>query len=251
MLSHLASALAAGALIAAIAAGPARAHEGHDHDTPAVANPASVASRGETGSDNFELVAVAQGAELIIYLDRFATNAPIGGATIEVETPEGPAKAEPKDDGTYRLPAPWLTKGGHLDLVFTVTADNAVDIMPLAIDVAAAGATAGDNDHGLLERVRALLTPSSIGALFAGILIGVMAMAFGRRRGGIAMLVLGTALVIATAPALAHEGHDHDEPKTPVPMTGDRAARLGRRHDLRPKADAAHFRLAHRADRDA
>jgi membrane fusion protein, heavy metal efflux system len=231
MLSRLASALVAGALIAALATGGARAHEGgdHDHGAPAVSTPATMTARGEAASENFELVAVAQGAELIVYLDRFASNAPATDAAIEVETPDGPAKAESKGDGSYRLAAPWLAKGGHLDLVFTVTAGNVLDILPVAIDVAPAGADAdrGAAGHGWGERIRALLTPNTLGALLVGILIGIVAMAFGRRRTGATMLLIGASLMIAGSSALAHEGHDHDEPQKPLPVTGDRAARLG------------------------
>jgi hypothetical protein len=227
MLFRFASALAAGALIATLATGLTLAHEGHDHDTPQVAaGPANVASRGEAASENFELVAVAQGAELIIYLDRFATNAPITGATIEVETPAGPAKAEERDDGTYRLPAPWLANAGHLDLIFTVSADNAVNIMPLAIDAPASGAV-GSDAHGLADRLRALLSPATIGALLVGILLGVGVTTVGRRR-SVAMLLFGAVLIVASTSALAHEGHSHDAPEkaAALPMTGDRAARL-------------------------
>jgi RND family efflux transporter MFP subunit len=229
MLSRLACALVAGALIAGLVAGTAQAHEGHDHGAPAAASPASVAARGEAASENFELVATAQGAELIVYLDRFASNEPVANATIEVETPDGPARAEAKDDGTWRLPAPWLAKGGHLDLVFTVTADRAVDILPVAIDVPTDGANANRASASLTERARALLAPSTLGALLAGILIGAVAMAFARRRAGVAMILIGVALTFASAPALAHEGHDHaEEPKPAAPTTtGDRAARLG------------------------
>lgn len=229
MLFRFASALAAGALIATLATGLASAHEGHDHDAPAAAaGPANVASRGEAASENFELVAVAQGTELLIYLDRFATNAPITGATIEVETPAGPAKAEERDDGTYRLPAPWLANAGHLDLIFTVSADNAVDILPLAIDAPASNAAGASDVHGLVERARALLSPATIGALLVGILIGVVVTTVGRRRSSVALLMLGVALIVANTPALAHEGHSHDEAEksAALPMTGDRAARL-------------------------
>jgi cobalt-zinc-cadmium efflux system membrane fusion protein len=224
MLFRFASALAAGALIATLAS----AHEGHDHDAPAeAAGPASVAARGEAASENFELVAVAQGAELLIYLDRFATNAPITGATIEVETPAGPAKAEERDDGSYRLAAPWLANAGHLDLLFTVSADNAVDILPLAIDAPASNAAGASDAHSLVERVRALLSPATIGGLLVGILIGVVVTTVGRRRSSVAVM-LGAVLIVASVPALAHEGHSHDEPEKPaaLPMTGDRAARL-------------------------
>lgn len=233
MLSHLASALAAGALIAALATGAARAHEGHDHDmpAPAAASPASVGPRGEAASDTFELVAVAQGAELIVYLDGFATNEPVTGATIEVETPDGPARAEAKDDGTYRLPAPWLTKGGHLDLVFTITAGGAVDILPVAIDVPPPTEQAVDAATGLAATVRAALTPFNAGALLVGILIGAVAMTLGRRRSALAVLLVGGSLMLASGVAFAHEGHDHEgddhgTSEKAAPLTGERAARL-------------------------
>ena len=229
MLFRFASALAAGALIATLATGLASAHEGHDHDAPAAAaGPANVAARGEAASENFELVAVAQGAELLIYLDRFATNAPITGATIEVETPTGPAKADERDDGTYRLPAPWLANAGHLDLIFTVSADNTVDILPLAIDAPASNAAGASDVHSLVERARALLSPATIGALLVGILIGVVVTSVGRSRSSVAVLMFGAVLIVASAPALAHEGHSHDEAEKSValPMTGERAARL-------------------------
>ena len=233
MFSHLASALAAGTLIALLVTGAACAHEGHDHGTPAQAatSPASAAPRGEAASDTFELVAVAQGAELIVYLDGFATNAPVTGATIEVETPDGPARAEAKDDGTYRLPAPWLTKGGHHDLVFTITAGDAVDILPVAIDIPPPTPKAGNAATSLATTVRAALTPFNAGALLAGILIGATAMALGRRRNSLAVVLIGGSLMLANSLALAHEGHDHggpnhDEPEKAAPLTGDRAARL-------------------------
>ena len=63
MLSRLASAFVAGALLAILGAASARAHEGHDHgDAPAAQSPANVAARGEAASERFEIVAVAQGA---------------------------------------------------------------------------------------------------------------------------------------------------------------------------------------------
>src|SRR5688572_7832711 len=227
MLSHLASVLA-GVLIAGLLAGEARPHEGHDHGASAAAAPASVAARGEAASERFELVAVAQGAELIIYLDRFASNEPAGNAAIEIETPDGPARVEAKDDGTYRLPAPWLAKGGHIDLIVTISADSADDILTLAIDVPDAAATTRSTAaHGLADSLGALLTPSIAGAALAGMLIGAVAMAFGRRRSGIAMLLIGVSLIIAAAPSTAHEGHDHGEQQKSPPVVGDRATRLG------------------------
>ena len=71
-------------LCAAIA--PASAHEGHDHEEqPPVS--AGALPRGEADFDAFEIVAIVRGENLEIYLDRFATNEPVTGATIEVESP--------------------------------------------------------------------------------------------------------------------------------------------------------------------
>ena len=44
-------------------------------------------------SGPFELVALLQKGELVIYLDRFETNDPLSGANVTVETPAGPVAA--------------------------------------------------------------------------------------------------------------------------------------------------------------
>src|SRR5262245_9839395 len=118
-------ALAAAALLASLSV--TRAHEGHDHGPAAPAARADAAPRGEAASDAFELVAVAQGETLVFYLDRFASNEPVLGANLGVETPGGPVTAEAAG-GTYRIKAPWLQKPGHTDLIVTVTAGDTTDI---------------------------------------------------------------------------------------------------------------------------
>ena len=83
---------------------PASAHEGHDHgEQPPVS--AGALPRGEADSDVFEIVAIVRGENLEIYLDRFATNEPVTGATLEVEFPGGPEKlrrAPPAHTGWQR-----------------------------------------------------------------------------------------------------------------------------------------------------
>src|SRR5262245_49574424 len=91
----------------------ATAHEGHDHDTPAAAAAVPAMPRGEAASDTFEVVAVARSGELILFLDRFATNEPLADATVAVETPDGSVDAKAAPDGTYRLPAPWSARPGR------------------------------------------------------------------------------------------------------------------------------------------
>jgi hypothetical protein len=118
--------------------GPAGAHEGHDHgDAPKPA--ATVAApRGEASSELFELVAVLREGALVAYLDRFTTNEPVLDAAISVETPSGSAEMAAMPDGTYRVDAPWAAGRDGLDLVFTVSAGDGVEVLPLAIALPAA-----------------------------------------------------------------------------------------------------------------
>src|SRR6266853_1599755 len=115
------AALGIAALTTLLGASWLSAHEGHDHDAAPLPASVSIAPRAEATSDAFELIAIAEGIELAIYLDRFATNEPVEGAAIEVETPIGPVTARAHSDA-YRIPASWLSKPGRYDLIFTVTA---------------------------------------------------------------------------------------------------------------------------------
>src|SRR5262245_63102743 len=105
MRSLIATLFVAAALLAGLSA--AVAHEGHDHGEPPPAPRADAAPRGEVASDAFELVAIAQGETLVLYLDRFGSNEPVQGATLTVEAPGGPIQAEAAGSA-YRIKAPWL-----------------------------------------------------------------------------------------------------------------------------------------------
>jgi multidrug efflux pump subunit AcrA (membrane-fusion protein) len=114
---------------ALLAAAPAHAHEGHDHGEAPVAASGPATPRLEAAGSELELVAVAQGHTLTIYLDRLATNEPVAGATIEVSG-EGIAAQNAKEaGGTYVIEAPWLDEPGTRPLVFTVTAGGTSDLL--------------------------------------------------------------------------------------------------------------------------
>ena len=114
-------------------AGSLLAHEGHDHDAPPPAAISNLAPRTEAASEHYELVAIARGGDLVIYLDRFATNESVDGASIEVETPAGPQPARAMANEPYRLSAPWTGKPGSYDLIFTVTKDGNADVLPATL----------------------------------------------------------------------------------------------------------------------
>lgn len=198
--------------LAAVAVRSAHAHEGHDHDAPPP--PATVVSapRGEAASDTVEIVAVARGEVIEIYLDDFRTNAPIEGAAVEVETPEGPATAAAAAGQPYRLPAPWIGKPGRHDLIVTVTAGDLLEVLPVSLTIPPPAAVPAPS--GLIASAQAALAPGLRvagvvgrqagwmalgGAFVAG--MAAMWLVLRRRRGSGAAVAL--VLALGTAPALA------------------------------------------------
>lgn len=115
------------------------AHEGHD-DAPAAA--AGTASpRLSAHSDLFELVGIVDHGRMTVYLDRYATNAPVTGATITFESGEAKGTATPQPDGTYLIAFEALAGSGELPFSFMVTAGADSDL--LAADLV----LADDHDH--------------------------------------------------------------------------------------------------------
>jgi cobalt-zinc-cadmium efflux system membrane fusion protein len=228
MLSQFGCALRA-LVVTAILCGaiaPGSAHEGHDHDEQQQAVSPGALPRGGAVSNEFEIVAVARGETLEIYLDRFATNEPVTDATLEAETPSGPAKATQDTDGTYRMAAPWLAKSGRTDLIFTVTAGGGTDILPLTIEIPSTRAedtVREDATGGAINKNVILLV---MGGVLAGAFMSAIALRGGRRAA-----TLGVIFVLLTGAraARAHEDHGHEEEKAQIAISttsGERAQRL-------------------------
>ncbi|HMN51933.1 MAG TPA: efflux RND transporter periplasmic adaptor subunit [Xanthobacteraceae bacterium] len=189
----------------AVSTPAANAHEGHDHNTSAPVSQ-SLTPRGEAESDAFQLVAVLRDRALTLYLDRFATNEAMSGATVEVETPSGPQAAEAVGEGIYLIAAPWAKGADHYDLIFTVTAGDKVDVLTLTILDTPREANAAPA-RSLWWVILAALIAATV------FLSGVMfARHFPRalRIGGASVLAFMLA-AFATDSARAHEGHDDNK----------------------------------------
>lgn len=118
-----------------------------DHDHGPEAPAAGAASpRFEAHSDLFELVGVLEKGQLVVYLDRHATNEPITGAKIEFESGADRGVAAPQPDGTYAIQLPGLDKPGQRAFSFTVAAGSDTDL--LAGELLIADAPAHDDAHG-------------------------------------------------------------------------------------------------------
>jgi hypothetical protein len=203
---HLLAVICTAVLI--IIPAPLSAHEGHDHETAPLSTGGSFAERGESSSEAFEVVAVVEGLELVIYLDQFATNEPVADATIEVETPAGPVAVQKRTGDAYRLPAAWLAQPGRYDLIVTATTKSGAEVLPLALEIpenrgdpVLLGASSGED--------RKHQTKLLVGAAAAGFVLGATVIAlWGRRRLAVIILLFAlTALLVG--PAVAHEGEDH------------------------------------------
>jgi cobalt-zinc-cadmium efflux system membrane fusion protein len=218
--------------IGLVCAGPdALAHEGHDHGNETPPLSASL-PRGSAASTDFELVAVLRNGELTVYLDHFATNEPVAGASIEVETPEGPVTAEARDDGTYRSPAPWAKVAGRYDLIFTVAAGEKADVLPLSINVPE------KSGQGVAGQGWSVWSRFGVGPLLlAGLAIVVGATLYRRRfvpKAAIALLAV--VLSIASDQVRSNGGHDHSESQSTAPASRDIPQRLADGSVFVPKA---------------
>lgn len=223
--------LAAAAFGAALLLGPLQAtavlaHEGHDHADQPPPISANVLARTEAVSDALELVAVAAGGDLLIYLDRFATNEPVEGAAIEVETPEGSARAVAHSGDAYRLPAPWLAKPGRFDLIFTVSVGDLIEVLPGTLDTtrsdgAPAATDANDSGYG-----KVLTQPVVLAAAAIGFALGLLTILVVRRSASAAILALILWVASGGRPGFAHEGHDRDAAPAVAIRGEERAQRL-------------------------
>ncbi|MCA0177675.1 MAG: hypothetical protein LCH73_15555 [Proteobacteria bacterium] len=136
-----------------LAAPGAHGPNGEHLDAPPSGTVAATgAPRLEAQSEHFELVARLEGGELSLLIDRYATNEPVLGAQVEVES--GPRKAKATfhaDLGDYAVDDPALLKqlstpGAH-PLVITIRAGDESDLLGGVLHVGTGQALAAAQDH--------------------------------------------------------------------------------------------------------
>jgi hypothetical protein len=107
------------------AAGSARADDDDDNANAGAPAPPRVALQ----SDDLELVAVAQGRKLFIYVDRLADNGPAGDAEIAIDVGDKSFQPAAVAQGLYLLTDDWVAVPGPHDLGFTVTTKAGMAIL--------------------------------------------------------------------------------------------------------------------------
>ena len=211
-----ARAIAAAALLLLAPVGSAPAHEGHDHEVPRTLGPAAGSPRVVAVSERYQLVGIVEGEVLVIYLDRADDNAPVTGAALEVSLDGLPFKAEPQPKtGTYEVTAPLLRKAGSYEVLVTLLEGNAHDLLVGTLTVPATSGQAGSGHQSLSQAIADVLESLAVGRkgiAFAGIVLIAAAAGGALLSGRRKLLIVPAAilgLILASAVAWAHEGHDH------------------------------------------
>lgn len=222
---RLAAGLAAIALgLTASALETARAHEGDDHGSPARSVAVESMPRAIAQSESYEIVAVFKSDALLIYLDRFADNAPVTAAEINVSIGAKTITAERLPDGVFRVNAQEFQRPGEHELIFAIKEGTSNDLLVGSIEVPTVSGAA-NADHPRTPIASALWLYG-----FAGlsIILGLLWNLRLTRRKALARALLALAVTLGVQPpsrhALAHEGHDDAKPVQT--LTGDMPRRL-------------------------
>ena len=128
-------------LLATVIAFPAwaggDASDGHTHAAAPV--PATVAAplatpRAIAATEDFEVVAVLEGKQLVVYVDRFASNEPVAKAKVEVEGAGLKGLAKEAAPGTYVMDlAAALAPAKHA-LTISIEAGDTADLLSATLD---------------------------------------------------------------------------------------------------------------------
>ena len=134
------------------------AHGGEDHGEAAAAPPpAQQAPRASAQTDDFELVAVLTGLHkpgasehehpsagpvLTLYLDHYASNAPVAGATVEVESGAFKAVAQQVAPGEYTVAAVAFAQPGRYPLTVSVQTQEGADLLDAVLQYQAPASAA-------------------------------------------------------------------------------------------------------------
>jgi len=139
------------ALLAALQSMPAVADEGHSHDAAPAAPTGSALPRFAATSTRFEMVGVVNGKEVTLYLDRFEDNAPVKGATIDLDVGGAKVALKEHEDGEFEGEMARALKPGVTPITATVVADGETDLLIGELDMHADDHADEAHTHGSRE----------------------------------------------------------------------------------------------------
>lgn len=122
-------------LLAFVCSIPVSGHEGEVHGDQGAPQSAGFAPRIAAETEEFSLVALADGDELTVYLDDSATNAPVENAGVDVLVASANAVAKETEPGIYKAHIPALLEPKVHDLIFTVVTASGSDLVSGQLDL--------------------------------------------------------------------------------------------------------------------
>ncbi len=159
--------------LAAIMAFPAWAggdsSDGHSHAAPEAVPVVTVGPRAVATTEEFEVVASLEGKQLVVYVDRFASNEPVIQAKVEIEGAGIKGFASETTPGTYVLSVATALPPAKHPLLISIEAGDTADLLSATLDVSTPQADV-PHPHGWSERVVWMLSGSLLlmtGILFA------------------------------------------------------------------------------------
>jgi membrane fusion protein, heavy metal efflux system len=217
---------------------PTRAHDGHDHGAPALSLPSTIRPRITVQSETYELVAVASGEQLAIFLDRFGSNGPVTDAKIEILLGSKSTAAQVRSDGSYHAAIPEIAAPGRHELVFSIVHHDGDDLLAGELDIPAAASGPDQTKPDVAgSPITGLINSRSIWLVIAGLLAGlVIGLTVSRRRVVVPVLAAIGVLLAALPSARAHDGHEPSPAPSSDSFSGDVPRRLADGSVFLPKA---------------
>lgn len=144
-------------------------HGGEDHGALPPAVTQAVDPRAAAATDEFEVVTVLEDKQLVVYVDRFASNEPVTQAKVEIEGAGIKGLASETAPGTYVLNVAVTIPQAKHPLTISIEAGDTADLLSATLDVSSPKADV-PHTHGWSEWAVWILSGSLLlitGVLFA------------------------------------------------------------------------------------
>lgn len=143
--------------------------DGHTHAAPEAVLTAAIAPRALASSEDFEVVAVLEGQQLVLYVDRFASNEPVSKASVALEGAGLHGATRETQPGTYVMEITTALAPGRHALTISIDAGETSDLLSATLDTAlpAANVVQEHGGRGRLVWGGAALVLLATGAVFA------------------------------------------------------------------------------------
>ena len=121
--------------MALLAATPAAyGHGGEDHGSAPPVPSQGAAPRATAATEEFEVVAALEGKQLVVYVDRFASNEPVANAKVEVEGAGLKGLAVEAAPGTYVMDIADSMPPARHALTISIETGDSADLLSAVLD---------------------------------------------------------------------------------------------------------------------